>query len=92
MTVSTEYPDDELRIDAYHYKNFSARIAVQGALPCNKSEERESECGSHKRGFNTKIHLAVDAHDLKHWKGVATGYAKNTASLLATVHIRSIDL
>lgn len=29
---------------------------------------------------------------LKRWRGIATRYAKNTASFLAAVHIRCIDL
>ena len=29
---------------------------------------------------------------LKQWRGVATGYAKNTASFLAAVQIRCIDM
>jgi transposase len=36
-------------------------------------------------------HLVENAFmELKRWRGIATGYAKNTASYLAAVHIRCI--
>ncbi len=38
-------------------------------------------------------HFAENAfHVLKQWRGVATRYAKNTASFLAAVHIRCIAI
>jgi len=149
--------------------------SYQGPSPRDRRGGRESGYGTHKRGLNTKIHLAVDAHGmpvrmlitagttadctlgekliegidagalladraydtdaiinaasvagmqvvippkknrkkqreydeylyklrhlvenaflmLKRWRGIATRYAKNTASFLAAVHIRCIAL
>ena len=149
--------------------------SYQGASPRSWGEGRKSSDESHKRGLNTKIHLAVDAHGmpvriiitegtradctqtqtlidgvsakhlladraydtdeilqsaaatntqvvippkknrkiqrdydkylytlrhlvenaflhLKHWRGIATRYAKNEASFLAAVQIRCIAL
>ena len=151
------------------------RQLYQGASSGGGSQRRESSDRSHKRGLNTKLHLAVDAHGLplrvlvtagteadcvqvgrliegmtaqhlladkgydsdavveqaqaqgmaaeipprknrkvlrdydkaiyklrhlvenaflhlKRWRGIATRYAKNTASFLAAVHIRCIAL
>ena len=36
----------------------------QGSSPRSRSKRRESRYVSHKRGLNTKIHLAVDAHGM----------------------------
>ena len=35
--------------------------SLQGASSCGRSERRQSGHESHKRGLNTKLHLAVDA-------------------------------
>ena len=40
------------------------RQPLQGPSPCGGSQRRQSGHGPHKRGLNTKIHLAVDAHGL----------------------------
>ena len=151
------------------------RQPLQGASACFRRKRRQSGYEPHKRGLNTKIHLAVDAHGmpvrvlitqgttadcsqasrliegfatdylladrgydsnaiieqarkqgmeavipskknrtaqrfydkelyklrhlvenaflhLKRWRGIATRYAKNTASFLAAVQIRCISL
>ena len=36
----------------------------QGAPTCGRRTGRQSGHGSHKRGLNSKIHLAVDAHGM----------------------------
>ena len=36
----------------------------QSASSCRRGKGRQSGYGSHKRGLNTKIHLAVDAHGM----------------------------
>ena len=38
--------------------------SLQGASSCGRSERRQSGHESHKRGLNTKLHLAVDAHGM----------------------------
>ena len=36
-------------------------IIHQGSSPCDRSNRRQPSDGSHKRGLNTKLHLAVDS-------------------------------
>ena len=38
--------------------------SLQGASSCRRGKGRESGHGTYKRGLNTKIHLAVDAHGM----------------------------
>ena len=40
------------------------RQPLQGASSCGRSQGRQSGYESHKRGLNTKVHLAVDAHGM----------------------------
>lgn len=54
----------------------------------NRKEQREYDKELYKARHlveNTFLHL-------KRWRGIATRYAKNTASFLAAVHIRCIFL
>ncbi len=54
----------------------------------NRKEQREFDKDLYKLR-----HLAENAFlHLKRWRGIATRYAKNTASFLAAVHIRCIAL
>ena len=54
----------------------------------NRIEQRKYDQALHKLP-----HLVENAFlHLKRWRGIATGYAKNTASFLAAVQIRCIDL
>ena len=39
-------------------------IALQGASPCGRSKRWQSRDEPHKRGLNTKLHLAVDARGM----------------------------
>ena len=38
--------------------------SLQGASTCSRSPRWQPGDESHKRGLNTKVHLAVDAHGL----------------------------
>ena len=40
------------------------RKSCQSASPCSRSERRKSGYAQNKRGLNTKIHLAMDAHGI----------------------------
>ena len=40
------------------------RVALQGASPCRRSSRWKPSDGAHKRGLNSKIHLAVDANGM----------------------------
>jgi transposase len=54
----------------------------------NRAEQREYDKALYKLR-----HLVENAFlHLKRWRGIATRYAKNTASFLAAVHIRCIAL
>ena len=43
---------------------YDRRKSLQGTSPRGGGERRQSGYGPHKRGLNTKIHLAVDAHGM----------------------------
>ena len=63
---------------------------MQAVIPPrkNRKEQREYDAELYKLR-----HLVENAFlHLKRWRGIATRYAKNTASFLAAVHIRCIDL
>jgi transposase len=66
---------------------------MQGMIPVippkkNRKDQREYDAELYKLR-----HLVENAFlHLKCWRGIATRYAKNTASFLAAVHIRCIDL
>ena len=54
----------------------------------NRTEQRE-----HDTYLYRLRHLVENAFlQLKQWRGIATRYAKNTASFLAAVHIRCITI
>lgn len=40
------------------------RQSLQGTSSCGGSERRQSRDEPHKRGLNTKLHLAVDSHGM----------------------------
>jgi len=40
------------------------RQSLQGTSACGRGTRRQSGDESHKRGLNTKLHLAVDAHGM----------------------------
>ena len=40
------------------------RQPLQGASSCGRSQRKQPGHESHKRGLNTKLHLAVDAHGM----------------------------
>jgi Transposase DDE domain. len=69
------------------------RAEKQGMSPViplkkNRKDQRDYD----KKRYKAR-HLVENAFlHLKRWHGIATGYAKNTASFLAAVHIRCIFL
>ena len=63
---------------------------MEPVIPPRKSRK-------HKRAYDRHLyrlrHLVENAFlHLKRWRGIATRYAKNTASFLAAVHIRCIAI
>jgi transposase len=66
------------------------RNGMEAVIPPRKNRKEQ-------RWFDKEVyklrHLVENAFlALKRWRGIATRYAKNTASFLATVHIRCIAI
>ena len=65
----------------------------QGMKPVIPPKKNRKEQRAYDREIYKLRHLVENAFlHLKRWRGIATRYAKNTASFLAAVHIRCIDL
>jgi len=65
----------------------------QGMTPVIPPKKNRKEPRAFDRELYTLRHLVENAFlHLKRWRGIATRYAKNTASFLAAIHIRCIDL
>jgi len=59
-------------------------------IPPKKNRKQQRDYDTHLYKYR---HLVENAFlKLKQWRGIATRYAKNTASFLAAVHIRCIAL
>ena len=66
------------------------RQGMEAVIPPRKNRKVLREYDSHLYRLR---HLVENAFlHLKRWRGIATRYAKNTASYLAAVHIRCIAL
>ncbi len=65
----------------------------QGMEPVIPSKKNRKKSREYDEYLYKIRHLVEDAFlHLKRWRGIATRYAKNTDSFLATVHIRCIAL
>jgi transposase len=65
----------------------------QGMSPVIPSKKNRKEQRDYDREIYRARHLIENAFlYLKQWRGIATRYAKNTASFLAAIHIRCIFL
>jgi transposase len=76
--------------DSDEIVNFAQDAGMQVVIPPkrNRKEPREYD----KYLYQLR-HLVENAFlKLKQWRGIATRYAKNTASFLAAVHIRCIAI
>ena len=66
------------------------RQGMQVVIPPRKNRITGRECD---KGLYKLRHLVENAFlHLKRWRGIATRYAKNTASFLAAAHIRCIAI
>ncbi|KIC71366.1 putative transposase for insertion sequence element IS6501 [Candidatus Protochlamydia amoebophila] len=66
------------------------RQGMQVVIPPRKNRITGRE---YDKGLYKLRHLVENAFlHLKRWRGIATRYAKNTASFLAAVHIRCIAI
>jgi len=64
--------------------------AIQVVIPPKKNRKDQREYDKYLYRLR---HLVENAFlQLKQWRGIATRYAKNTASFLAAVHIRCIAI
>jgi transposase len=62
-----------------------------GMAPVMPPRSNRNELRSYDEYLYRLRHLVENAFmELKRWRGIATRYAKNTASYLAAVHIRCI--
>ena len=65
----------------------------QGIKPVIPPKKNRKDQREYDEEIYKLRHLVENAFlHLKRWRGIATRYAKNTASFLAAVHIRCIDL
>lgn len=66
------------------------RQGMEAVIPPRKNRKVLREYDSHLYRLR---HLVENAFlHLKRWRGIATRYAKNTASYLAAVHVRCIAI
>ncbi|WP_165177722.1 transposase, partial [Desulfovibrio sp. ZJ369] len=77
----------------YDSDAFVEKVEANGStavIPPRKNREKQRDYDNYVYKLR---HLVENAFQvLKQWRGVATRYAKNTASFLAAVHIRCIAI
>ena len=70
--------------------NFALEAGMEVVIPPKKNRKEEREYDKYLYKLR---HLVENAFlMLKHWRGIATRYAKNSNSFLAAVHIRCIAI
>jgi transposase len=70
-----------------------ARAVSQGMEPVIPPKKNRIAKREYDEELYKSRHLVENAFlHLKRWRGIATRYAKNSASFLAAVHIRCMDL
>ena len=68
----------------------AAKQGMQAVIPPKKNRKTARK---YDKALYRLRHLVENAFlHLKRWRGIATRYAKNTASFLAAVHIRCIAI
>lgn len=69
---------------------YAAGVGMKIVIPAKRNRKRQRE---YDRYLYRLRHLVENAFlHLKRWRGIATRYAKNTASFLAAVQIRCIAI
>jgi transposase len=63
---------------------------MQVVIPSRKNRREQREYDKHLYRLRHLVENAI--LQLKQWRGIATRYAKNTASFLAAAHIRCIAI
>jgi transposase len=78
---------------AYDTNDILEQAGKQGMEPVIPPKSNRKEQREYDKELYKLRHLIENAFlHLKQWRGIATRYAKNTASFLAAVHIRCIAL
>jgi transposase len=77
----------------YDSQEFIDELEAQGISPAIPPRKNRKEQREYDKELYKCRHLVENASlYLKRWRGIATRYAKNTASFLAAVHIRCLVL
>lgn len=82
--LDASYYDTDVIVEA------CAQVGMNAVIPPKKHRKVQRE---YNKDIYKERHLVENAFEkLKRWRGIATRYAKNTASFLAAVHIRCLTL
>ena len=77
----------------YDTKDMISQAIAQGMKPVIPPKKNRTVARDYDKDLYRLRHLVENAFlHLKSWRGIATRYAKNTASFLAAVRIRCISL
>ena len=77
----------------YDTNDIISQAIAQGMKPVIPAKKNRTAAREFDKELYRLRHLVENAFlHLKRWRGIATGYAKNTASFLAAVQIRCIVL
>ena len=88
--IDAEYLLADKGYDSDAIVNQATEVGMEAVIPPRKNRKEQRECD--KELYKLR-HLVENAFlNLKRWRGIATRYAKNSASFLAAVHIRCIAL
>ena len=78
---------------AYDTNEVLCQAANLGMVPVIPPKKNRKEQREYDKELYKARHLVENAFlHLKRWRGIATRYAKNTASFLAAIHIRCLFL
>ena len=76
--------------DSDEVVGLACNAGMQVVIPPKRNRKEQRECDEYLYRLR---HLVENAFLLlKQWRGIATRYAKNTASFLAAVHIRCVAI
>ena len=88
--LTAEYLLADKGYDTNEMLNQAIALGMKPVIPAKKNRTVARE---YDQELYRLRHLVENAFlHLKRWRGIATRYAKNTASFLAAVHIRCISL
>ena len=88
--ISAEYLLADKGYDSEHIIQQAKRQGMEATIPPRKN--RKQQRGYDEDLYNWRCLVENAFLHLKRWRGIATRYAKNTASFLSAVQIRCIIL